>query len=202
MSRKLIDPNSVSPTNSPTAPDPPTAVNDPDPDSDEVIAEYDVFITPSLADQVYLLQFPNRAEKHPYNKSHLSCPLAMRLKPHTGFLELDLGMNPRANFNRAKGVEWGRSLQEAQQGNANAFGIAAGFGKGGRTGQVEAANRAQLNAGVDEDERTAAVLESWDDAVDTGKVMTRQTLGGQIVPPEADRPVYMMGAFRGSGCPL
>lgn len=42
------------------------------------------------------------------------------------------------------------------------------------------------------------MLENFDDAIDSGLVMNKQTLGGQIIRHTSGKPMYMLGAFRGS----
>jgi DNA-directed RNA polymerase III subunit RPC5 len=120
----------------------------------------------------------------------------MRIKPKSGFLELDLGLRVDSNFDKLKGVTWGEAVRMAKEGGTNAFGLASGFGKGARTNELFAAERAQLQPLSDE--KVGRLLERFDESNSRGVVMNRTTLGGQIIQPEEGQPTYMVGAFRGS----
>lgn len=120
----------------------------------------------------------------------------MRIKPQSGFLELDLGMSVQSNFDKFKGVTWGEALRMAKESGTNAFGLASGFGKGARTNEIFAAERAQLQPLSDE--RVQSLLGGFENANTRGNVMNKTTLGGQVIQPEEGRPMYMLGAFRGS----
>jgi len=131
----------------------------------------------------------------PYNGTGGQEPEQMRIKPKSGFLELDIGMGVQNNFDKYKGVQWGEALRMAKEGGTNAFGLASGFGKGVRTNEIFAAERAQLQP-LNE-ERVEGLLGKFDEANNRGNVMTKTTLGGQIIQPEEGRPMYMLGAFKG-----
>jgi DNA-directed RNA polymerase-3 subunit RPC5 len=165
---------------------------------DELIAEYDVFLTPELQEQLYLLQYPDRDARYPYNESTRAPPLEMRLKPQSRFMEMDVGANVQANklFNKAKGIQWGRTLREAKETGTNAFGLASGFGKGARTNEILTADRAQLSRAGEGDEHVRNLLQNYDATVEAGAVMDKKTLGGQILPAEKNGPVYMLGVFK------
>jgi DNA-directed RNA polymerase-3 subunit RPC5 len=169
-----------------------------DSDDDELLAEYDVFLTPELQEQLYLLQYPDRRATQPYNESTKSRPLEMRLKPTSGFMEVDIGTNVTKRFNKAKGIEWGRTLREAKESGTNAFGLASGFGKGARTNEILTADRAQLTRPGNEEEQIRILLQNYDLAVEDGAVIDKMTLGGQILPSEKSGPKYMLGVFKNS----
>lgn len=167
-------------------------------EDDPVTAEYDVFLTPAALEKIYLLQYPNRKRDNPYNVRHGCAPDALRIKPKTGYLEVDLKLETGSNFNRAEGVKWGDAMQTAKEAHnkAGTFGLATGFsGPQGRptTALKDAADRSLMidNAVAD-----------WRSADTQNKVMNTLTLGGQLIKhdteDEAARPVYFVGAFRGS----
>lgn len=160
------------------------------------MAEYDVFITPELQEQIYLLQYPNRVREKPYNQRSNTKPLEMRIKPRSGFMEVDISLNTDSNFDRTKGVTWGEALRTSKESGTNAFGLASGFGKGVRTNEIVAAERTQIVARTDSD-RIERLVSRFDSSLEEGHVMDRQTLGGQIIQPEEGRPMYMLGTFRG-----
>ncbi|KAE9973061.1 hypothetical protein BLS_003772 [Venturia inaequalis] len=147
-----------------------------DTEDDPVIAEYNVYITPELEEQVYLLQFPNRDRQQPYNSRTGAQPVEMRMKPKTNFMELDIATNVASNFDKSKGMLWGSAMKTANESGA------AGFGK-------KARDPGQAHVGKTRSER-------FDDANEAGKVLNKQTLGGQIVLPAEGKPMYMLGTFR------
>ncbi|KAK0266241.1 hypothetical protein LTR12_013047 [Friedmanniomyces endolithicus] len=170
-------------------------------DNDPVTATYDVYLTPSQAEQILLLQYPNRVRSRPYNKRHGGCPEDVRVKPSTGFIEVDVGLNTTFNFNKYKGLQWGDALQTSRDLHGNAtgtYGPAAGFGgPKPRSGNV---GRQSLKDSAARDTQIANDLLSFHDAEDEKRVLRTQTLGGQITrhdaPEEAGKPVYFVGAFR------
>jgi DNA-directed RNA polymerase III subunit RPC5 len=112
-------------------------------------------------------------------------------------MELDIGMNIHGDtFDKAKGVTLGDSMRIAKEGGLNAFGVASGFGKGGRTNELFAAERAQLQP--TSEERIDDMVFNFEETARKGCVLNKKTLGGQIVRPEHGQPTYMLGAFRGS----
>jgi DNA-directed RNA polymerase III subunit RPC5 len=163
-------------------------------DDDPVIAEYDVYITPEMAEQIYLLQFPNRSREQPYNERTNAKPLELRVKPESGFMEMDISTTAYVNFDKTKGLKWGEALNTAKENGATAFGIASGFGKG-TTSETGFPSRLRAPRGERNIENQHAAFEEAELA---GKVLNKQTLGGQIIKPEPGMPHYMLGAFRGS----
>jgi DNA-directed RNA polymerase III subunit RPC5 len=166
-------------------------------EDDPIVAEYDVYITPENDEHIYLLQYPNRERDMPYNARNQSAPTEMRIKPRTGFMEVDVdfGISHRF-FEKTRGVTWGDAMKTAKEGGLNAFGVASGFGKGGRTNEIFAAERAQLQA--TNEEKIDNMVSNFEETAERGSVLDRQTFGGQIVRPEPRQPTYMLGAFRGS----
>lgn len=171
----------------------------PDIEDDPVIAEYNVYITPELQEQVYLLQFPNRDRQQPYNSRTGAQPVEMRMKPRTNFMELDIATNVASNFDKSKGMLWGSAMKTANESGAAGFGMASGFGKGNRGNELfnpekrgkKARDPGQAPVGKTRSER-------FDVATEAGRVLNKQTLGGQIVLPAEGKPMYMLGTFRQS----
>lgn len=156
-------------------------------------AEYDVYITPSLAEHIYLLQYPIRSREQPYNDRNGARPTEMRIKPRAGFLEMDVDMNTAANFNKHQGLVWGEAMRKAQASGVSTFGAAAGFAPA----PVTRAGRGR-GGEIPPDQTVEANLARFNDSVNKGYVFHKQTLGGQIVKDESGlQPNYMLGAFRG-----
>ncbi|EOD48254.1 putative dna-directed rna polymerase iii complex subunit rpc37 protein [Neofusicoccum parvum UCRNP2] len=172
-----------------------------DHDDDPVTAEYDVFITPELEEQIYLLQYPNRGRDQPYNERYNSKPVEVRMKPNTGFIEVDVPMNVHANYDKRKGVKWGEAMRKAQDGGESAFGLAAGFSGLAKNAVPARAGAAASRADIQdmelEEDSVEQLLQRFDDANDKGHVLNKQTLGGQIMKDETGKPIYMLGTYRG-----
>jgi DNA-directed RNA polymerase-3 subunit RPC5 len=165
-------------------------------DEDEVVAEYDVFITPeSEAEQIYLIQYPTRQRTKPYNERERSAPKEMRIKPNSGFMELDIGLNVMQSFDRKKGLQWGEAIRMTKAMGVTSFGLPAGFGKGSKANEIMSSERTNP---LDDADRMEHMLNAFERSVSEGKVLNNQTLGGQIIKPEPGRPMYMLGAFRKS----
>ncbi len=158
-------------------------------EDDPVIAEYDIFITPELEERLYILQFPTRARDSPYNEAQKNKPLEMRIKPQTGFIELDVPINTEIYYNRAKAKSWGEALDKAKVEGAHGYGLAAGFGN---ITSIRAPARPVRGGGVLDGAQDR--LESEDEV----HSMSHQTLGGQILREEPGKPFYMIGTFQSS----
>jgi DNA-directed RNA polymerase III subunit RPC5 len=119
----------------------------------------------------------------------------MRTKLKTGFMELDIATNVTSNFDKSKGLLWGSALKSANDSGAAGFGMASGFGKGSRANELFAAEgvRGKRRAG-----EKSSRLTRFNDANEAGRVLNKQTLGGQIIKPEPGKPMYMLGTFRDS----
>lgn len=164
-------------------------------DEDPVTAEYDVFITPDLAEKIYLLQYPIRNREQPYNDRHGAMPTEMRIKPGAGFMEMDVEMNASVNFNKRQGLVWGDAMRKAQAAGVSTFGAAAGFAPV----PVPRGRGAGSRGGEAQEQSMDSSLARFQDAVNRGNVFRKQTLGGQIVKDETGlQPNYMLGAFVGS----
>ncbi|PNS18787.1 hypothetical protein CAC42_5326 [Sphaceloma murrayae] len=150
---------------------------------DPVVSEYDIFITPAVTERVYVLQYPLRNIKKPYNSRNGATPLEMRIKPDAGFVEVDVAMDPAVNFDKAKGVEWSQAMLKAKGSGLTTFGASAGFGPGNIKADGRRARGEDLNMDIDH--------------YGGDRAFHRQTLGGQILSPEEGEPQYMLGTFRG-----
>lgn len=142
----------------------------------------------------------------PYNAASGAPPLELRLKPNTGFLELDVPISSAFYYDKPRAKEWGSALAKAKGEGAAGFGLSAGFAqnaavrgaaqaagaRGGSGSEAPGASSASARAS-----RGRSSMFGADDEEERDK-MVHQTLGGQIIPPEKGQPRYMIGAFRGS----
>lgn len=155
-----------------------------DEEDDPITASYQVFLNPALplGRRLLVLQHPNRTDNTPRPP-----PTELRLKEHSGMVEVDMPMDNTTAYDREKGLKWGRTLQNSMAvKNGGSHGLAGGFG----VGAVQ--QRAPRKKGDTEEDDNL----DWNDAVRQGKVLSTQTLGGQY--PDADEVQYMVGVFQGS----
>lgn len=153
-------------------------------EDDPITASYQVFLNPSLplGRRLLVLQHPNRTDNTPRPP-----PTELRLKEHSGMVEVDIPQDNTTAYDREKGLKWGRTLQNSMAvKNGGSHGLAGGFG----VGAVQ--QRAPRKKGDVEEEDNL----DWNDAVRQGKVLSTQTLGGQY--PDTDEVQYMVGVFQGS----
>lgn len=176
---------------------PPTAAKVED---DPVLAEYDVFLTPPMHEQIYLLQYPNRPRNRPYAAKFGATPEEMRIKPKTGYLEVDINLNTEHNFNKYMGLKWGDAARMSKEvhNSTGTYGPAAGLAPG----KVRSMNSARtVKDKADRELDFDNDLRAFKEAEQANKVHHKQTLGGQIVKHDAEaemgKPSYFVGAFQG-----
>ncbi|KAL7807291.1 Sin-like protein conserved region domain-containing protein [Trichoderma gracile] len=161
-----------------------TTTQDDNDDDDPITASYQVFLNPALplGRRLLVLQHPNRTDNTPRPP-----PTELRLKEHSGMVEVDMPLDNTTAYDREKGLRWGRALQNSMAvKSGGSHGLAGGFGVGAV--QQRAPRKKGDAADADEDL-------DWNEAVRQGKVLSTQTLGGQY--PEADEVQYMVGVFQG-----
>lgn len=169
-------------------------------DDDPVVAEYDVYITPEVEEQqLYVLQYLNRQPDQPFTKATGSQPAELRVKKETGFIEVDVPINIRQNYNRVNGVRWGEAMRKTKGFGQKAFGIASGFE---RT-MPRAGNRPGAEGGpaapvitAEDDDNLEEYITHFEDANEKGHVLNSQIFGGQILGDDGKGPSYMLGTFR------
>jgi DNA-directed RNA polymerase-3 subunit RPC5 len=170
-------------------------------EEDPVVAEYDVFITPEMEQQLYILQYVNRPPNDPLTQATGAKPDWLRIKPKSGFVEVEVPLNIRENYNRPMGVQWGEALRKTKQFGQKAYGIASGFQRSmprptrapgaGADGQPAPAVTA-------DDDNYEDYIINFEDANEKGHVFNTQTYGGQIQQDDGRGPTYMIGTFRKS----
>ena len=125
-------------------------------------------------------------------------PHDMRIKPKSGFMEVDVKLNTNHNFNKYHGLKWGDATAASKQlhNASGTYGPAAGLApprqrtRGGAAAIKDPAQR-------DIDLETS--LQSFKEAESDHKVHNSQTLGGQIIRHDEEelKPHYFVGAFQG-----
>ncbi|GAB7362695.1 hypothetical protein MBLNU230_g3003t1 [Neophaeotheca triangularis] len=176
-----------------------TNSEEPEEDDDPIVAEYDIYLTPELAEEIYLLQYPNRSANQPYNSRSGVTPGDMRIKPKSGYIEMELNQNINKNFDLAKAIKWQDSLAvvEASTGKAS-FGAASGFPdartKVPRNKPIAPKDEADLEA------RARNLISNQPRSSYEDQLMRKQVLGGHVHKHanQTNEPNYFLGAFRGN----
>ncbi|EXJ78561.1 hypothetical protein A1O1_08962 [Capronia coronata CBS 617.96] len=153
---------------------------------DPVIASYDVYLTKPLsptakeaASRLYVLQYPShRPYSKPYNAARSQAPTSLRLKPNSGFLEVDVPILTQEHYNEHAGEKFGKGVAESRTLQAGgSHGLAGGFSAGSTQLKFrDIPMHDQLNNPV--------------------QYLTTQTLGGKIVAPSPRDPIYLVGSFK------
>ncbi|KYK59137.1 DNA-directed RNA polymerase III subunit rpc5 [Drechmeria coniospora] len=152
-----------------------------DDEDDPITASYSIFLNPAppLGRRLLVLQHPNRTDDTPRPP-----PTEMRLKAHSGMVEVDMPIDTAAAYDREKGLKWGRTLHSSMATkNGGSHGLAGGFG----FGAVQQRGPGRKKTAADDDDE--GVLD-WNDAVRQDKVLRMQTLGGQY--PDIEEVQYML----------
>lgn len=169
-------------------------------EDDPVVADYDVFITPEMSEQLYILQYMNRPPDQPFTRATGCHPTELRYKEQSGFIEVDVPINIRQHYNRPMGVKWGEALRKTKGFGQKAYGIASGFERAmprmNRPGA--AADGPSAPAVAEEDDNVDEYVAHFEDANEKGHVLNTQTFGGQVVKDDGKGPNYMLGTFRES----
>ncbi len=168
-------------------------------DSDPIVSTYNIYVKPRFKDgkTVYILQFPNRDSKQAYSVAKSSLPLELRIKEKSGLLEMDVPVDAFRNYDREKGVKWGEAVMKSDQlkggGEGGSLGLAGGFGiGGGQSARPRSARQGTEDEGITQD----ALMRDFASSVAQGRVLKKQTLGGQAMPKDSTTPHYMIGAFQ------
>ncbi|KAL8415175.1 hypothetical protein RB594_006131 [Gaeumannomyces avenae] len=192
--------------------DPETPDADDDDDDDPIVESYHVLLKPELPahQQLLVLQHPNR------NVDYLGGATELRLKPASGMVELDMPLGHGASYDRAKGVNWGKALAQANASRlGGAHGLAGGFGVGAPALRITAAEakaggvggggrRGGGGGGGDDDIEViggGVAAADFNEAIRRDKVLRTHTLGGQIATGDSQTR-YMIGVFSGDNIHL
>ncbi|KAG4302232.1 hypothetical protein PCANB_001600 [Pneumocystis canis] len=79
-------------------------------EDDPVIKTYNIYTTSYLNDYLYLFQYPIRSSIQPYIEESFSKPLELRIKPKSGFVELDVPICTKKYYNEERGIEFSKNL--------------------------------------------------------------------------------------------
>ncbi|KAN0069466.1 DNA-directed RNA polymerase III subunit Rpc5 [Elaphomyces granulatus] len=164
--------------------------------ADPVVASYDVYLTESDVSR-YVLQYVDRPAEYPYDEQEAQKPTALRLKPHTGLVEVDIPISTGICYDTGKGLKYGDALANSRTTkDGGAYGMAGGFASGGPA----ARGRAKIE--TEDVEMRNVAIDEQDKKGQGGSLLSVQTLGGRIKESENGDPLYMLGAFRGNNLHL
>lgn len=156
-------------------------------DDDPVVATFNVFVNPTLPahQKIHILHQSVRYDEG-NTPAFPRVPSELRVKPDSGVLEVDVPLDMMDNYDRDKGMHFGRALKDTVESKGGgSHGLAGGFGIG-----------APPTAGRKPSERERERrYGEWVDEVRSDRVLKSQTLGGII--PKAEPLTYMIGIFQG-----
>lgn len=161
-----------------------------DDEDDPIVNTFNVFLKPSLPDnkELVILQYTSKKADNP---ADITPPhvLEMRVKPESGFYEVDVPIDVNQAYDKEKGMAYGDALHrsnEAKKGGGH--GLAAGFNliptsqSGARGGRRAGGNDGETQL-------------SWQEAARRDLVLRKQTFGGNR--SAGVRTKEMVGVFQG-----
>jgi hypothetical protein len=166
-----------------------------DDDDDPIVANYSVFIKPTLPEHrnLVVLQYVTKTSQDP---AQIRVPriTEMRVKPSTGMYEVDVPMDTADAYDRNKGLAWGTSLQKSMEAKKDgSLGLAGGF----NIVATPTTGRGRRGAAASTDDEPP---HRWAEAARQDKVLRTQTFGG-VRSAEEENTTHMIGVFQGSTSP-
>lgn len=156
-------------------------------EDDPVVATFNVFVNPTNPPhrKIHILHQSVRYDEGA-TPAFPRVPTELRLKPDSGVVEVDVPLDMMDNYDRDKGMQYGRALRDTADGKGSGaqHGLAGGFGIGAPAGVRKGSER-------DRERRNG----DWVDEVRADRVLKNQTLGGIISKQEP--LTYMIGIFQG-----
>ncbi|KAJ5098225.1 hypothetical protein N7532_005226, partial [Penicillium argentinense] len=163
-------------------------------EDDPVVASYDVFLTDSDVSR-YVFQYIDRPGKHPYNERMGQKPTAMRMKPDSGLVEVEVPIFTRTTYDVNKGLKYGEAIKKSRAArDGGAFGMAGGFSAGSMATSGGGRVKSEATGDIEmlENKKTT----------DQASLVRTQALGGRIKPQEEGDPVHMLATFKGKNLHL
>jgi len=153
--------------------------------------------SPGEAPKLFLLQHPShRPANKPYNDNCHQKPTSLRLKPNTGILELDIPIDTTANYNRPAGSTYAAAIHSSPTISSGAsHGLASGFST------TSSAARRLVPPGLSSiparhhESSSDSDVDMSPDTDQPRRLLSTQTLGGKLPPPQAGDPIYMLGTL-------
>jgi DNA-directed RNA polymerase-3 subunit RPC5 len=184
-----------------------------DDDDDPVVAEYDCFLNGNASGERFELIFAGLNKDTAKEHTGAHCPTEFRIKPESGFIEVDLPIDIHHEYDRQKGVKFGEALRKSKDLGQESYGPSAGFelkmprptkrpgasaaAEGQSTEEADAENEEAAKAkDLAEQEKQEGYVQNFEDANEKGHVMNTQTWSGQLVSREAHKPNYYVVTFR------
>ena len=173
--------------------------------NDPTVSEWNMYMNVSPDIHVILLRYPEKGgereggggvDNTPYIQQNK--PIEFRIKPISGLIEVDVPLMPHANvFDKLKGIIYGEAMRKSKimKERGGSYGIAGGFGLGGSFAKARAGAGRDL---VDDevDPSVGELLDDYDEAIGSGRVLTTMTLGGHINIRNETSPNLYVGHFQ------
>ncbi|MCJ1312255.1 hypothetical protein MMC25_005929 [Agyrium rufum] len=174
----------------------------PDPVHGKIISRYKVYWNQSRA-PILILQFPTRDRHHSLCNRNGQKPIEMRIKPKSGFIEIDVPVPVRKHINKIQAIQYHRAHQlYLQRRSGHGTGMAGGFSVGSNEKKADERHRRETIWDADDlsrlsdDELHALYVEK----LKRGETWSCITYGGRIIPPNATSPIQMVMVFDGDDC--
>ncbi|CAA20918.1 DNA-directed RNA polymerase III subunit rpc5 [Schizosaccharomyces pombe] len=88
--------------------------NDETEEQDPVVRTYPVFFSPGLRNNLLLNQFPLRPKNRTYSDANGEAPIDVRVKPKTGWMEVDVPIPTTKYYNEDKAMKYGNGKKPIQ----------------------------------------------------------------------------------------
>lgn len=159
----------------------------------EIVSRFKVFWNkPLTGRKLIVLQFPDRARDNPYNIANGLAPLQLRIKPKSGFVEVDIPIKRRGpkEVNQANAIQYGTALKKSKLiKEGGTYGLAGGFNR--NVSQSRSRRDEQEEAEEDSNE----VIPDFQVAEENGLVLQKLTFGGRIQSLRDGDPIHAIGTF-------
>lgn len=85
-------------------------------DDDPIVQDFPIYISSSLANQLYLLQYPVRSKERPYVGATGEAIHDLKIKPKSGVLQVDVPINTTKYYDGEKTERWGHVNKQTLSG--------------------------------------------------------------------------------------
>lgn len=148
-------------------------------------ARYKTYLNKSEK-HVLVLRFPDRDRTHPLSNAFNSRPTAIRMKPKSRLIEIDIPLPDKNHIDQRRAIELGQACELHELSTLKApVGIAGGFGQALPSRSKDVPH-----------EQPDALLRDFEDAMERKKAFHTVTFSGQIKPLSSTDPSYYLGSFK------
>ena len=145
-----------------------------------------------------ILQYPCRNRDNPYSEASGQKPIQVRIKPKSGYVEVDIPVHISNNYDKEKGIEYGEAMRKSkvlQEGGS--YGVAGGLGTAAHRRSSRSEPNESSESSQDETESSQEDLPEGSAHSDNkGHAMNKITFSGFIMIRDSTEPFFCVGAFR------